>query len=1343
MKQISIVFTFFLVAAFYGCSTTNVNSNSNVLPTCTANPISLSEKQDKQCCLKDSLNIIIKQEDKICKVEEKNDSVVDVESSTTNISPSIKYAPQKGLKVDGKIENQSTKVDNSGIGCFGHNCEINNIYFESKTETKQKDCQQKKKQIFLLLVTYLCYLSLLSVVFVSFFAYHFYQKKKIEKNQGKKVPVANKKDSYEILSPYINKGILSEQTKKQLEFAVINERKQIKNIAITGPYGAGKSSIWASFCDEKEISENDQIQISFANFKSNSTSKKDSNVVESELERVIIQQLIYSKENKDLKHSNLKKIENIDLCKIDFEAFLCLILIPTIVSIIIKETTKISILELNYFFTNHWILSLIIAIAVVFSVYYVTSYFIIKLHKIKVSKLCINNIELSFDKDNSLFDKYLNEIVYFFEATKSKLVVIEDLDRFDASLKIFTKLREINTLLNNYPGIRKTGTVKFIYMIKDDVFSKYERTKFFDYIIPVIPTLSVNNSASIFRSELGILKDKIILDDEYLIDIQDHLKDFRLLKNCINEFYIYKDELKNIRNELLSYKIHAILNEQDSSYIDKLINKKLFSLILYKNLFPKDFSNLEKNEGVLFDCLNRVNENLDMIQNERPYKSIKEILSINNSPDSRARFKLIIKKLNEEHCYNNKECVDSDLLITMLFNGYIENDYEMYIKKYDGSILNHKEQAFLLNVKNDLPASKDLELRKEKLGLICKSIKNYQWNSPGVLNNTMIDYILTGKEPDSDHKAAQIVEAMLDFDKKNTSSRFIPQYFEHYALLNDKSGSFIKAIVTVFLDKSSHPDNDPDIIDAPLEYRLYDSIELLEYFFKDVNANYFTRFLSCIAYDGDEPSVSFNTSCAINNFLNYQKNQFFKERIFIENNGFSFLVDVLEANQIRISLTPRICKELKEHRKLSSRIYNIEKSNIDLILNEFSLDTNQLFYLTRCFKIDDLRKKIIDNTLETFNKILFTFTDVDEDYYTLKIFFDSSNKSGPKIDPERTVEYINRLPFKWEKFVLYNKYASFDDDLSESIKNFMNSNILNQNISESLKEEKTDIKEFVRDVIKKSNITNDVLSQYFFPFWEKYISILNCYEENKIQEIQEMDLERNHLLQKYTIIKAKDKIGEFDDMIKNSSDIIINLISKDIDYFERIYFEKNYSEETELEKMILETKMEKADSIKGVFVKNFDPPSKIEENEQRFKLYKNAGLQIKLATLSNMNFLNTLRSLINGTINNAKAIDLVKFNRFPIGIITQKFKSLSNMVVNTNDLWSILLIQNLAYWGNRFNIFIEENTTSIGNGNWVLKESDGNNEDVVNERIESYEKIVQKLEFWENELDEYVKVFKS
>jgi hypothetical protein len=142
-------------------------------------------------------------------------------------------------------------------------------------------------------------------------------------------------------------------------------------------------------------------------------------------------------------------------------------------------------------------------------------------------------------------------------------------------------------------------------------------------------------------------------------------------------------------------------------------------------------------------------------------------------------------------------------------------------------------------------------------------------------------------------------------------------------------------------------------------------------------------------------------------------------------------------------------------------------------------------------------------------------------------------------------------------------------------------------------------------------------------------------------------------------------------------------------------------------------------------------------------LYKNAGLQIKLATLSNMNFLNTLRSLINGTINNAKAIDLVKFNRFPIGIITQKFKSLSNMVVNTNDLWSILLIQNLAYWGNRFNIFIEENTTSIGNGNWVLKESDGNNEDVVNERIESYEKIVQKLEFWENELDEYVKVFKS
>ncbi len=302
-----------------------------------------------------------------------------------------------------------------------------------------------------------------------------------------------------------------------------------------------------------------------------------------------------------------------------------------------------------------------------------------------------------------------------------------------------------------------------------------------------------------------------------------------------------------------------------------------------------------------------------------------------------------------------------------------------------------------------------------------------------------------------------------------------------------------------------------------------------------------------------------------------------------------------------------------------------------------------------------------------------------------------------------------------------------------------------QKISDSLKNDKPGIKEFIRAVIKKSNITNDILHQYFLPFWEKYVSILSCYDEKRKQEIQEMDPERNHLLQNYIIDKVKDKTNgltnDFSDIIKESINTIVNLIIKDLDYFERTYFVSNFSEETELEKVTLETDVEKADSIKGLFIKNFSPNSKIEENEQRFKLYKNAGLQIKNSSSSTIVFLNTIKNLLNGIINNIKVIDLLKFSIVNINLIRDRFKKICDTIIFTNDSWSILLYQNFTFWANKFIIFIEDNTTDLGYPNRGLKEPDRNDENIVKERKKAYQEIVQKLKFWAKELDEYIKVF--
>lgn len=55
--------------------------------------------------------------------------------------------------------------------------------------------------------------------------------------------------------------------------------------------------------------------------------------------------------------------------------------------------------------------------------------------------------EIEVIEDNSIFNKHLDEILYFFQVTDYNVVIIEDLDRFGTP-SIFLKLRELNQLIN-------------------------------------------------------------------------------------------------------------------------------------------------------------------------------------------------------------------------------------------------------------------------------------------------------------------------------------------------------------------------------------------------------------------------------------------------------------------------------------------------------------------------------------------------------------------------------------------------------------------------------------------------------------------------------------------------------------------------------------------------------------------------------------------------------------------------------------------------------------------------------------------------------------------------------
>jgi hypothetical protein len=197
-------------------------------------------------------------------------------------------------------------------------------------------------------------------------------------------------------------------------------------------------------------------------------------------------------------------------------------------------------------------------------------------------KLGLAGSELNFSKPDktTVLDENLSELIYFFEATKFNLVFIEDLDRFN-STEIFIRLRELNNILN---GAQQIGRrIVFVYAVRDDMFKENERTKFFEFIIPVIPYINPSNAYQLIEknySSLGINKD-------FLNNISIYFDDMRLLQNIFNEFLIFQAEL-------------------DSS----ISKEKLFAIITYKNYYPNDFAKLHKDEGIIFDLFNTKKDEL-------------------------------------------------------------------------------------------------------------------------------------------------------------------------------------------------------------------------------------------------------------------------------------------------------------------------------------------------------------------------------------------------------------------------------------------------------------------------------------------------------------------------------------------------------------------------------------------------------------------------------------------------------------------------------------------------------------------------------------------------------------
>ena len=212
-----------------------------------------------------------------------------------------------------------------------------------------------------------------------------------------------------------------------------------------------------------------------------------------------------------------------------------------------------------------------------------------------------NEIEIFEESDDSYFDKYLNEVLYLFENADADVIVFEDMDRFNAN-RIFERLREVNTLANIQLQKENKKVLRFFYLLRDDIFTSKDRTKFFDYIIPVVPVVDGSNSYDqiISHFKKSSLFEKF--DESFLQGLSLYIDDMRLLKNIYNEFVVYFNRLN----------------------ITELDCNKMLAIIAYKNLFPRDFADLQLNQGFVYTLFNK-KMSLLMIKCLKSEKALKKI----------------------------------------------------------------------------------------------------------------------------------------------------------------------------------------------------------------------------------------------------------------------------------------------------------------------------------------------------------------------------------------------------------------------------------------------------------------------------------------------------------------------------------------------------------------------------------------------------------------------------------------------------------------------------------------------------------------------------------------------
>ncbi|MET3642705.1 hypothetical protein ABIC73_004308 [Prescottella equi] len=378
----------------------------------------------------------------------------------------------------------------------------------------------------------------------------------------------------------------------RLEKAIQDPRN--RNIALSGRYGTGKSSVLDKFQDRRPDTT---LRLAV------STLAPDAEEVSltNRLQKEILKQLIYSARPRTLRHSRFSLRGPLPRWRAVLESVLFVGVIGALLALLGRLPSQIATgpdhsgVEQALVWT-----AVAVLIVVVVSVLRIVTY-----NRFTVSNVSAAGTALTLSEPgHTYFDEHLDEIVRFFDQEATDIVIFEDLDRYD-NAQIFEALRELNTLLNNTPKRLKKikddkEPLRFIYAMRDSLFEKIgedtakegddaaraetvraNRTKFFEIVIPIVPFIS-HRTAREHLHQLLQEADVTGIERSLVELVAKHATDKRLLLNMRNEYLVFAERLL-----------------QSDKVAPELSPSHLFALVAYKNFHLEDFENISRRSSNL------------------------------------------------------------------------------------------------------------------------------------------------------------------------------------------------------------------------------------------------------------------------------------------------------------------------------------------------------------------------------------------------------------------------------------------------------------------------------------------------------------------------------------------------------------------------------------------------------------------------------------------------------------------------------------------------------------------------------------------------------------------------